>query len=62
MPVITIDFDEYTITINKALSRAKEELFTDPKTDTSYRVIPVLPVIMNRIKKHKIEQNKISSR
>lgn len=54
-----IDFDEYTITIDKALSRAKGELFTEPKTDTSYRVIPVLPVIMDRIRKHKVEQNKI---
>ncbi|MCF6461457.1 tyrosine-type recombinase/integrase [Clostridium sp. Cult3] len=54
-----IDFEEYTITIDKALSRAKGELFTTPKTDTSNRVIPVLPVIMDRIRKHKIEQNKI---
>lgn len=54
-----IDFEEYTITIDKALSRAKGELFTEPKTDTSYRVIPVLPVIMDRIRKHKVEQNKI---
>lgn len=52
-----IDFKEYTITIEKALSRVKGELFTAPKTETSNRVIPVLPVIMDQIRKHKIKQS-----
>jgi len=54
-----INFGKCTITIEKALSRIKGELFIPTKTKTSNRILPVLPIIMDFIKKYKIEQNKI---
>lgn len=52
-----VDTKNNTINVNKTLSRTDEELFNPPKTDTSNRVIPILPVIMESLKSHKVQQN-----
>lgn len=58
-----VNFEDNIININKTLARTLSEdaksIFNPPKTETSNRIIPILPMIAEQLKKHKAEQNKI---
>jgi len=60
-----VDFENNTVSIIKNLSRVKnkdnkyEYCFVTPKTDSSKRILPVLPNVLENLKKHKVSQNKI---
>lgn len=54
-----VNFEKETVSIVKGLSRSKQVMFTELKTDDSDRIVPLLTSVVKRLKKHKTEQNKI---
>lgn len=52
-----VDFENNTLKVNKTLSRVDGELFNPTKTETSNRIMPVLEMIMEFLKSHKVQQN-----
>lgn len=54
-----IDFEEKSLTIDKALIRIEDNYnISNPKTDSSYRTLPISDSLIEKLKHHKLIQSK----
>ena len=54
-----IDFEEKSLTIDKALIRIENNYnISNPKTDSSYRTLPISDSLIEKLKHHKLTQSK----